>query len=135
MAKELKVGIAIEARDGFSGPSKRIGESSSRLSRHIEAGQKRLGEARGLDASLKRMGSLDQKLRDTRREMDRAAREAEALGMKFLATARPTMDLADSYPLAKRRSASLSLEHSVQKEELAAPRSLKNRSKLRHANL
>ena len=122
MPKELKVGISIRATDEFSAPAKRIGESSSRLARKIAAGQKRLGEARSLDAGLRQLAALDKKMRETRRNMDAAGGHVAALSKKILAANGPTKALADEYAAAAKRSASLSRAHEGQAEELSALR-------------
>ena len=55
MARHLSVGVEIEAKDGFSEEAAKITESSSKLARRLQAGQRRLAELDQRTGSLQRL--------------------------------------------------------------------------------
>ena len=122
MARELKVGVAIEARDGFSAEARKVADSSGRLSERLKAGQRQLAELGQRQDALKRMEALGKRLSKTSADMDRAARKTAGLRREIQATRDPSRKLASSFDAARKTSSALRREHASQRDELRALR-------------
>ena len=118
MARELKVGVAIEAKDGFSAGAGKVAAASRRLSEQLEAGQRRLAELGARDASLKRLDALGSRLGKTSAGMDEAARKTAALRRELKAAEQPSKKLERAFEAARAKSTALRREHVRQRDEL-----------------
>ena len=118
MARDLKVGIAIEAKDGFSAGAGKVAAASRRLSQHLEAGPQRLSELGARDASLKRLDALGSSLGQTAARMDEAARRTASLRREFKASEQPSKKLERAFEAARSKSTALRREHVRQRDEL-----------------
>ena len=115
---DLKVGIAIEAKDGFSAEAGKAAAASRKLAERLGAAQRQLAELGARDASLKRLDALGGRLGKTSAEMDQAARKTAALRREFKAAEQPSKKLERAFEAARAKSTNLRREHRRQREEL-----------------
>lgn len=130
MARELTVGVAIEAKDGFSREAAKIAASSDKLAGRLRSGQRRLAELGERAGSLKRLDEAGRRLSRTALAMDAAKRRTRALRGEMKATEAPSKKLTAAFRAARRESSRLHREHMRQKAGL---RSL--REELREAGI
>lgn len=115
---ELKVGVAIEARDAFSSEARKIAAASDKLADRLKAGQRQLAELGRREGALKRLDAMGAKLSKTASSMDLAAGRTAALRKQIQAAEAPSKRLAREFEDAQRASTRLRREHVRQRDEL-----------------